>query len=148
MTASTTSLVHCDQELAASRQLLIMGWPAHMTEKDPDHEIKSMARYYAVKLQPSTTLKTKQGISHFTIAESRCSCLRFYFLNECHSHLQYCSSLERLILSLCQTLTGNNALVLPFCPFLSSTFPDVHSLGSLCGTVLGSTLCLFTSARQ
>ena len=66
MTASTTSLIHCDQELAASKQLLVMGWPAHMTKKDRDHEIKSMARYYGVaaKLQRTTTLKTRHLTLH------------------------------------------------------------------------------------
>ena len=84
MTASTTSLVHRDQELAASKQLLIMGWPAHMTEKDRDHEIKSMAHYYGVaaKLQGTTTLKTKQGISHFTIAEMWDKDSRNHFLQQ------------------------------------------------------------------
>ena len=66
MTASTTSLLHREQELAASKQLLVMGWPTRMSEKDREHETKGMAHYYGVA---TATLKTKQGASHFTMAE-------------------------------------------------------------------------------
>ena len=67
--AKTASLLHRDQELEASKQLLLMGWPTGMSEQDRDREIRSMAQYYGVvdKLQGTTTLKNKQGLGHFTI---------------------------------------------------------------------------------
>lgn len=70
MTTQTTSLVHRDQELQASKQLLLMGWPK-IDEKEREKEIKRMASYYGLmhKYQGSTTLKTKNGLAHFTIVD-------------------------------------------------------------------------------
>ena len=66
----TASLVHRDQELQASKQLLLMGWPK-IDEKEREKEIKWMANYYGLmnKYQGSTTLKTKNGLAHFTIVD-------------------------------------------------------------------------------
>ena len=66
----TASLVHRDQELQASKQLLLMGWPK-IDEKEREKEIKRMANYYGLmnKYQGSTTLKTKNGLAHFTIVD-------------------------------------------------------------------------------
>ena len=70
--AKTASLLHRDQELEASNQLLLMGWPTGMSEQDRDREIRGMAQYYGVvdKLQGTTTLKNKQGLGHFTIVHT------------------------------------------------------------------------------
>ena len=67
--AKTASLLRRDQELEASKQLLLMGWPTGMSEQDRDKEIRGMAQCYGVadKLQGTTTLKNKQGLGHFTI---------------------------------------------------------------------------------
>ena len=66
----TESLLHRDQELQASKQLLLMGWP-NIDEKEREKEIKRMANYYGLahKYQGSTTLKTKNGLAHFTIVD-------------------------------------------------------------------------------
>ena len=66
----TASLVHRDQELQASKQFLLMGWPK-IDEKEREKEIKRMANYYGLmnKYQGSTTLKTKNGLAHFTIVD-------------------------------------------------------------------------------
>ena len=70
MTTQTTSLVHRDQELQASKQLLLMGWPK-TDEKEREKETKRMASYYGLmnKYQGSTTLKKKNGLAHFTIVD-------------------------------------------------------------------------------
>ena len=70
-TVRTASLLHRDQELEASKQLLLMGFPSSMTDRDREKEIRNMASYYRVadKLQGTTTHKTKQGLAHFTIVE-------------------------------------------------------------------------------
>ena len=66
----TESLLHRDQELRASKQLLLMGWP-NIDEKEREKEIKRMASYYglAYKYQGSTTFKTKNGLARFTIVD-------------------------------------------------------------------------------
>ena len=68
-TATAASLLHPDQELEASKPLLLMGWPNGISEQDRDKEIRGMARYYGVeeKMQGTTTLKNREGLGHFTI---------------------------------------------------------------------------------
>ena len=47
----TVSLVHRDQELQASKQFLLMGWPK-IDEKEREKEIKRMANYYGHEQVP------------------------------------------------------------------------------------------------
>ena len=62
MTTQTTSL-------QASKQLILMGWPK-IDDKEREKEIKRMANYGLMsKYQGSTTLKTKNGLAHFTIVD-------------------------------------------------------------------------------